>query len=98
MTGRDHNYFVYIVASRSGTLYIGVTNNLLRRISEHKSGKFEGFAHKYSCNKLVYYERYQYIQDAISREKKIKKWNRKKKEDLIRSINPRWHDLYEQIL
>ncbi|MFA5917685.1 MAG: GIY-YIG nuclease family protein [Candidatus Gracilibacteria bacterium] len=87
------NYYVYILASNSGTLYIGVTNNLERRISEHKNGLIEGFTKKYNCNKLVYFENTNNIISAIEREKQLKGLLRKKKEDLIKSINPNWLDL-----
>lgn len=93
---RNHNYYVYILASASGTLYIGVTNNLERRISEHKLGLFEGFSKKYGCKKLVYYENYSDIHQAIAREKILKGWLRKKKEDLIKTVNPKWKDLSEE--
>ncbi len=85
------------MSSSSGTLYIGMTNNLLRRVEEHKEGKIEGFSKKYSCNKLVYYEEYQYVSDAIKREKQLKKWGRKKKIDLIKRINPHWKDLVAEL-
>lgn len=90
---RDHNYYVYIVASKSGTLYIGVTNDLVRRVDEHKQGAIEGFSKKYGCSRLIFFEHFTIIQDAIVREKQIKKWRRSKKEFLIRSVNPGWKDL-----
>ena len=86
------------MASESGTLYIGMTNDLIRRVSEHKEGKTEGFTQKYKCTKLVYYESTKYVYNAIEREKELKDWNRKKKEELIRTINPTWRDLYGDIL
>ena len=86
------------MASESGTLYIGMTNDLIRRVSEHKEGKTEGFTKKYTCSKLVYYESTRYVYNAIEREKELKDWNRKKKEELIRTINPTWRDLYGDIL
>ncbi len=85
---REYNFYVYITASPTGTLYIGMTNDLIRRIAEHKEGKIEGFSKKYSCKKLVYYEHYSDIYVAINREKQLKKWNRKKKENLIKTLNP----------
>ena len=88
---------MYIMASSSGTLYIGMTNNLGRRVDEHKEGRIDGFSKKYFCKKLVYYEHYQYVSDAISREKEIKKWRREKKHGLIKSINSRWKDLAEEL-
>src|ERR1700746_589920 len=92
----DHSYWTYPVASRSGTLYIGVTNNLERRIQEHKNGQIEGFSCKYHCDRLVYYERFDDIRKAIDREKQLKGWRREKKIALIESRNPRWEDLAEK--
>ena len=89
----DYNFYVYILSSESGTLYIGVTNNLYRRLSEHKQNLITGFTEKYNCHKLVYYEHYTDIVVAIDREKQLKKWNRNKKQNLIKSINPQWNDL-----
>jgi len=85
------------MASPSGTLYIGMTNNLIRRVLEHKNKINEGFTEKYSCNKLIYFEHYSYVYDAINREKQLKKWNRKKKQALIKTMNPGWIDLYYEI-
>lgn len=93
MTQRNYNFFVYIMASASGTLYIGITNNLERRVWEHKEGILEGFSKKYSCKKLIYFEHFGYIGDAISREKQLKGWRRSKKEKLIKTINRHWKDL-----
>jgi len=93
-------YYVYIVTNPNRTtLYIGVTNNLPARITEHweNRGKPETFAGKYFCHNLIYYETFQYIQTAIAREKEIKKWNRKKKEALIDTKNPEWVFLNEEI-
>jgi len=73
MSKREYNFYVYMTASSSGTLYIGMTNDLIRRIAEHKEGKIEGFNKKYSCSKLVYYEHHKYVYNAIEREKEIKK-------------------------
>jgi len=81
------------MTSTSGTLYIGVTNNLERRVSEHKQNLIKGFTEKYNCHKLVYYETFSDIKQAINREKQLKKWSRIKKENLISTINPRWDDL-----
>ena len=92
---KEHRYWVYIVSSNSGTLYIGVTDNLTRRVLEHKSGKIEGFASKYHCHRLVYYEGFDNILKAISREKQLKGWRRSKKIALIERINSRWQDLAE---
>lgn len=94
----EYVFFTYIMASDSGTLYIGMTNDLVRRVSEHKEWKIEGFTKKYKCKKLVYYESTKYVYNAIEREKELKDWNRQKKEELIRSINPIWKDLYRDIV
>ena len=88
-------YYVYILASRkNGTLYTGVTNDLTRRIYEHKHKIFKGFSSAYDVQKLVYFEQYDYIDEAIAREKQIKKWNRDWKLKLIEDTNPKWRDLY----
>ncbi len=93
------NYWVYILASqRNGTLYVGVTNNLARRIYEHKEKSIDGFTKKYNITQLVYAEVFQDINGAIYREKSIKKWNRAWKVRLIEEQNPDWKDLYEGIL
>src|ERR1017187_849520 len=96
MMKTEHHYFTYIVCSVSGPLYIGITNNIYRRALEHKSGEIEGFAHKYHCNRLVYYEGFDDVLKAISREKQLKGWRRSKKIALIESTNPRWEDLAEK--
>jgi len=88
-------YYVYILASETGTLYIGVTNDLQRRIYEHKCGLIEGFTKKYSVTRLVCYEETTDINDAINREKQIKTWRRSRKIDLIKLMNPEWKDLSE---
>ena len=91
----DKQYFVYILASkRNGTLYAGVTSNLIKRVSQHKQNKVECFTKKYSVHILVYYEVYKNIDVAITCEKRIKKWNRKWKMELIEGKNPEWDDLY----
>lgn len=90
---RNHSYFVYILASDSGTIYIGVTNNLERRVYEHKEGVIEGFTKKYGCKKLVYFEETSDVEVAIRREKELKGWIRKRKEELIKTINSSWKDL-----
>jgi putative endonuclease len=89
-------YFIYILASkRNGTLYVGMTNDLMRRIYEHKSGLIEGFTKKYSVNKLVYLESTDGAKAAIDREKRLKKWKRQWKIELIEKSNPNWRDLSE---
>ena len=86
-------YYVYIMASISRTIYVGVTNDLESRVSQHKSGEIESFTQRYKCKKLVYYETYASIKQAIAREKQIKGWRRAKKVALIESLNPHWADL-----
>ncbi|MBP9732334.1 MAG: GIY-YIG nuclease family protein [Candidatus Magasanikbacteria bacterium] len=88
-----NNFFVYIMASHSGTLYIGVTNDLQRRVFEHKQGVADSFTKKYQCTKLVYFEQYSDIEEAIRREKQLKGWKRIRKEELINKDNPHWEDL-----
>ncbi|MCL2628071.1 MAG: GIY-YIG nuclease family protein [Oscillospiraceae bacterium] len=91
--------YVYILFNkRNGTLYVGVTSDIKKRIYEHKEKLTEGFTNKYNINKLGYYEIFSTMIDAIEREKQIKKSNRKKKLFLIESINPEWVDLYNEIL
>ena len=86
-------YYVYILTNNSKTLYTGVTNNLRRRMYEHKQKLVEGFTKKYNLTKLVYYEISEDVRSAIAREKQIKGWLRSKKIRLIESINPEWKDL-----
>ena len=91
-------YFVYILASkRNGTLYIGVTNSLLKRVDQHKNDVLQGFTKKYKVHNLVYYETFGRIQDAITREKQMKKWKRAWKIRLIEESNPNWEDLFETL-
>ena len=92
-------YYVYILASqRNGTLYIGMTNNLIKRVFEHKSKSIKGFTTKYKVDKLVYYEITANVDSAIRREKLLKSWNRKWKLKLIEDFNPQWKDLYFNLL
>jgi putative endonuclease len=86
-------YFVYIMSNRSKTLYTGVTNSLVRRVREHKAGVGSGFASKYKLDRLVYFEQFEDIRNAIERERVIKGWLRIKKIALIVSVNPAWRDL-----
>ena len=81
------------MASESGTLYTGVTGDLMRRTAEHRSGEWPGFAAKYGCKRLVFYEDWAGATEAIAREKQIKRWRREKKEALIATLNPGWRDL-----
>ncbi|MAY62767.1 MAG: endonuclease [Rhizobiales bacterium] len=88
--------YVYIMASgRNGTLYIGVTSDLERRVYEHREGLLPGFTKKYDCRLLVWYQEFDRIGDAIQREKTLKQWYRKWKLKLIEDMNPNWDDLYE---
>ena len=90
--------YVYILASgKNGTLYIGVTCDLVKRIYEHKQNIIDGFTKKYAIHTLVYFEIHEDIREAISREKRIKKWNRNWKLRLIEEFNPEWRDLYNEI-
>ena len=92
-------YYIYIFASkRNGTLYIGITNDLTRRIFEHKTGLINGFTKKYSVNKLVYFESTNDVNAAILREKRLKKWKRQWKIELIEKSNPDWNDLSEGLI
>jgi putative endonuclease len=94
----ERAYWVYILASKlGGTLYIGVTNNLVRRVYEHRMGLAEGFTKKYRVHRLVYFEPYGDVEEAIRREKQLKKWNRAWKIRLIEEHNPNWDDLYPGI-
>jgi putative endonuclease len=91
---KDHHYYVYILSSRSRTLYVGVTNDLLRRVEEHREGTYDSFTAKYKIHRLVYFEHFQYVRSAIQREKEIKGWLRAKKIVLIESGNATWEDFY----
>lgn len=91
-------YFYILFNERNGTLYVGVTSDLIRRVYEHKNKMIDGFTKKYNVDKLGYYEAYQDIVEAIKREKAIKGSSRKRKLTLIEGFNPKWEDLYEKIL
>ena len=96
---RERSPCVYILASqRNGTLYIGVTSDLIKRVWEHKNDLVEGFTKKYAVHRLVYYEMIENMESAIQREKQLKKWNRDWKIDLIEKGNPEWTDLYESLV
>ena len=93
-----HNYFVYIMTNKhKKVLYIGVTNNLRRRLFEHETGILDGFTKKYNCHYLVFYEHFTNINHALRREKEIKKWRREKKDNLISEFNPDWKFLNKEI-
>ncbi len=95
---QDQNYYVYILASaRNGTLYIGITNDLKRRVYEHKTRTVKGFTEKYGVDMLVYYEQTNDSYSAIAREKQLKNWHRKWKLNLIESLNSEWKDLYDTL-
>ena len=95
----QQHYYVYILTNNHHTVfYTGVTNDLVRRIYEHKHKRIKGFTEKYNINKLVYYEVTQDIEAAIHREKLIKKWKRRFKFDAIERMNPDWHDLYDAMV
>ncbi|MEE3998753.1 GIY-YIG nuclease family protein [Tenacibaculum sp. FZY0031] len=90
----NHQYYIYIVTNKKeGVLYIGVTNNLERRIFEHKNKLVKGFSSKYNLDKLIYFEEYQFIEEAIKREKNMKKWKRAWKINLVIKEKPNWEDL-----
>lgn len=93
---KEHRYAVYIMASRSHVLYVGVTSDLAHRVFQHKNHSFEGFTAKYNVERLVWYERYQDVRHAIIREKQLKGWIRAKKIRLIEASNPTWQDLSEE--
>ncbi len=96
---RERTYWVYILASKlGGTLYIGVTSNLVKRVYEHRTKVVAGFTKEYGVHRLVYFEQHADIEAAIHREKRLKKWNRAWKIRLIEEVNPNWDDLYPQIV
>ena len=90
---RAKTYYIYVMTNKSGTLYAGVTGNIKARVWQHKNGQVEGFTKKYNITRLMYYESFGDISSAIAREKEIKGWVRRKKLDLIASVNPQWDDL-----
>jgi len=89
------SYYVYILTNRSGTLYTGVTNDLERRLEEHRAGATGSFTARYKMDRLLYFEATDDVLDAIQREKQIKGWTRKRKLELVATLNPRWRDLSE---
>ena len=92
-------YYVYMMANKNNNvLYIGVTNDLIRRVNEHKNGKIEGFTKKYNCHKLVWFQHTNDVTSAITKEKRMKKWKREYKENVIREMNPDWTDLYDELV
>ena len=96
---KNHEYYIYILTNQNKkVLYIGVTNDLSRRLKEHFEGKAPGFTQQYKCRYLIYYELFQFIEDAIAREKELKSWRREKKEILINKFNPEWIFLNERFI
>ena len=93
MPQREYHFYVYIMASRSHDLYIGFTNNIFRRVAEHRIAPPGSYTARYKINRLVYYEHFAYVLNAIAREKELKDWNREKKLALINAANPTWQDL-----
>jgi len=94
---REHNYYVYILTNwNNKVMYVGMTNDLERRLYEHKNKLVEGFTKKYNIHKLVYYEHTTDVYGAIAREKEIKKWRREKKNTLVETMNPEWKDLSDE--
>jgi len=90
----DRRYYVYILVSSSRrAMYIGITNNLVRRVGQHRSHEIEGFSDDYNTVRLVYYEEFQDVRNAIAREKQLKRWRREKKDWLVERTNPQWRDL-----
>jgi putative endonuclease len=93
MQNREYHFYVYILGSRSRNLYIGMTNNLRRRILEHREHRPGTHTGHYNIDRLLYFERFQYVRSAIAREKEMKEWNRSLKVELIERMNPTWDDL-----
>ena len=93
---REWHFWVYIMASKSRRIYTGLTNDIGRRVREHKAGEVEGFTQRYKIGRLVYYEKFRYVGNAIEREKQIKGLNRAKRVNLIEGMNPTWDDLSEE--
>jgi putative endonuclease len=90
---REYEFFVYIMSSRSRQIYVGMTNDLRRRVGQHKAAVRDGFTKRYAITRLVYFERFQYVNNAIAREKELKDWRRELKVKLIEAGNPTWEDL-----
>ena len=95
MKNQSHIYF--LSNAHNTVLYVGVTNDIVRRIAEHKAKINKGFTYKYNCDKLVYFETFRLLTDAISREKQLKNWKREWKNKLVEGLNPEWKDLSEEI-
>ena len=94
MSSDINQYWIYMMCNaHNDVLYIGITNDLYRRVLEHKSGAISGFTEKYNCHKLVYYEEFNRVEEALSREKQLKNWKREWKNELVIQMNPDWNDL-----
>jgi putative endonuclease len=93
---KERRYYVYTMASRTHVFYVGMTNNIVRRVRQHKERAHEGFTARYNIDRLVWYEVWHYVRTAIARERQIKPWRREKKIRLIESLNPTWQDLSEE--
>jgi putative endonuclease len=93
ISGMPRQYFVYIMTNRTGTLYTGVTNDLLRRVAQHRSGMMKGFTSRYNVTRLIFFEETADVHAALEREKQIKSWSRRRKLELIAAMNPEWRDL-----
>jgi putative endonuclease len=95
---REYHFWVYILASRSRNLYVGVTNSLLGRVATHRENVPGSYTARYQVQRLVYFEYFQYVRSAIAREKELKRWTRAQKIELIEKVNPTWEDLYPKVL
>jgi len=98
MPHREYHFWVYILSSRSRNLYIGITNNLIRRVAEHREKAPGTYTARYHIHRLVYFEYFQYVRSAIAREKELKHWTREQKMELIEKVNPTWEDRYPELL
>ena len=98
MSGKTYVYYVYLASRRNGTLYVGVTNDLVRRVTEHRDHAVPGFTKRYHVSQLMWFETHGFIHEAIAREKQIKAWKRAWKIELFRETNPDWTDLYPSII
>jgi putative endonuclease len=92
------SYCVYILTNRTGTLYVGITSDLPKRLHEHRSGAYDGFVSRYHLDRLIYYEAFDRVEEAIAREKQIKRWRREKKIRLVAEQNPEWRDLTAEVM
>jgi putative endonuclease len=97
MPPREYNFWVYLMASRSLQLYIGMTNDLRIRVTQHKELRPDTYTARYNITRLVYFEHFTYVLNAIAREKELKEWNRERKLQLIQSTNPTWQDLSKEL-